>query len=385
MNVVDRSRSTALRGLLAGCVVALACPSVVHGQAPDRVRLTTGVELQGKVVDMSPAGVDIENQAGVRKVAIESVREVRFGGEPDSLRNARGMLLRQDFAGAAEELGKVEPAELDGADPMVLTEMAFVKTAAAARRALATGSDLEAAQKAVAAFLAAHPRSHHLHAVQELAGGVLARMGRFDDAAAAYAGLTKGPPVVQGRAAILTADLLFAQQRFADALRDYDSAARVDGRPPAGDAPDDGKGDAVEKAVATARNTAAAAVERDARLGRARCLAKLGKTGDAIEVVRGLLQAVAPADGEALGRAYNVLGEVQRASGDKDRDALISFLTVDLVHNSVPDEHAEALFNLVELWEKTDNPERSREARRMLETTYPESPWTKKLPPAKAS
>jgi outer membrane protein assembly factor BamD (BamD/ComL family) len=58
---------------------------------------------------------------------------------------------------------------------------------------------------------------------------------------------------------------------------------------------------------------------------------------------------------------------------------------VDIVHSSVPDDHAEALYNLVELWEKTNNPERARDARQELETTYPDSPWSKKLKPAKPS
>ena len=80
-----------------------------------------------------------------------------------------------------------------------------------------------------------------------------------------------------------------------------------------------------------------------------------------------------------------MIGTAQRASAGDPRDALISFLTVDLVHNEAPDEHAEALFNLVDLWLQANHPERSREARRVLETTYPASPWTKKLAPAKPS
>jgi len=42
-------------------------------------------------------------------------------------------------------------------------------------------------------------------------------------------------------------------------------------------------------------------------------------------------------------------------------------------------EHPEALYNLVELWEATKQPERARDARKTLSTTYPDSPWTKKL------
>ena len=98
-----------------------------------------------------------------------------------------------------------------------------------------------------------------------------------------------------------------------------------------------------------------------------------------------MLKDADPGDSESLARIFGVLGDAQRAIGDKDRDAIISFLTIDMVHNLLPEEHAEALFNLVELWDKTNNPERAREARQDLETTYPDSPWTKKLRAAKAS
>ena len=79
-----------------------------------------------------------------------------------------------------------------------------------------------------------------------------------------------------------------------------------------------------------------------------------------------------------------MLGGIYRAAGGKDQDALISFLTVDLVYNTVPDSHAEALYNLGELWERGSQPERAREARQSLKTSYPVSPWAKKLDAAKS-
>ena len=86
-----------------------------------------------------------------------------------------------------------------------------------------------------------------------------------------------------------------------------------------------------------------------------------------------------PEDKEFLSRAYTVLGGAYRAMGGKDQDALISYLTVDLVYNVLPESHAEALFNLGELWERGSNPERSREARQSLKSSYPASQWTAKL------
>lgn len=351
--------------LVAASVVAGPHPVASAEQPPDRVRLSSGSELQGEIIDVSPNSLDLEETAGetkkVRKVAIEEIREVRFGGEPESLRDARGLLARRDGPGALDELGKIPAADIDQADDEIKAEVAFVRAAATACRALATGDGLPAAQKAVADQVAANPRSLHLYALQELLGDLYAAQGRPIEAAAAYETLDRGPPAIAVRAATLRADLLARQGKFAEAQRVYETAAA---------------------AAAGITGEAGVRAARQARLGSARCLIRQGKAGDAVQAVTALLAAT---DDDSLGRAYNVLGEAHRAVPGREQDALIAFLTVDLVHNDVPEDHAEALFNLVELWEKVNFPERAREARQTLETTYPDSPWTRKLAAAKAS
>jgi TolA-binding protein len=104
-----------------------------------------------------------------------------------------------------------------------------------------------------------------------------------------------------------------------------------------------------------------------------------GKHDAAIESVLQIIKDSNPEDKELLSRAYNVLGSAYRAMGGKEQDALIQFLTVDLVYNTLPEAHAEALFNLGELWDKGSNPERAREARQNLKAAYPASPWAAKL------
>ena len=79
-----------------------------------------------------------------------------------------------------------------------------------------------------------------------------------------------------------------------------------------------------------------------------------------------------------------MLGGAYRAMGGREQDALIQFLTVDLVYNTLPESHAEALFNLGELWDKGSNPERAREARQNLKSAYPSSPWAAKLDASKS-
>lgn len=344
--------------------VAMAAALILAGpgrgeQPADRVRLVTGVELEGTVVDQSPNGLAIETRDGIRKVSVETIRDVRFAGEPEGLRDARELLARRDGTAALEELSRIEPDELSGGPDAIAAEVAFVRAAAAGRRAVSTGDDVAAGQREVAAFLSAHPRSVHLYDMQVLLGDLLAAQGRTDEAAAAYATLDRGPPAIAVRAATLRADLLLRRSAVEDALRLYESASRL---------------------AAAIEGPMGRRAGRRAELGRARCLTRQGKAGDAEAVVERLL-AEADGDDHALGLAFTVLGEAQRRLPGRERDALISFLTVDLVHPDGPEEHAEALFNLVELWQQTNFPERSREARRSLETTYPDSPWTRRLPP----
>jgi len=343
------------RVLMAMAAAALVAPGMLLGQVPDRV-ITVDGSVTGKVVSVSPNDVDIEERDGeTKKVSIERIREVQFGDEPQPLRSARSMLARGRAADALEQIGEIEAAELEGAEQLLLEDVAFLKAAATARVALASGADPKEAGRLVSDFLARHPKSHHFYEVQELYGNLLARAGSPEKAIAAYSQLAAGPPAMKVRAAAAKAGMLFDQKKFEEAIREYDLALGID---PGGDA--------------------GSVQRRAAELGKARCLSQLGRNDAAIDLVRSIIRQADPEEKELLSRAYTVLGAAYRAAGDRDQDALISYLTVDLVYNSFPDSHAEALYNLGELWEKASNPERAREARKVLEEGYPASVWAKK-------
>jgi tetratricopeptide (TPR) repeat protein len=353
-----RARSFALAPAfvrLATLFVAAVAPAVVHGQAADRVLTTEGTQ-SGKVVAVSANGVDLEDRNGeTKKISIDKVREVQFGGEPQSLRTARSMLARGRAAEAVEELGKIQAEELDGAEQLLLDELEFVKAAVAGRAALASGGDVKAASTLVVDFIAKHPKSHHFYEMKELLGDMLARAGDASGALAAYSEVGKGPAAFKVRAASAKARMLFDQQKFDDAMKEYDSAIKID-----------------------TADDASAAQKRAAELGKARCLSQLGKNDDAVKIVQGVIKQADPEEKDLLASAYNVLGGAYRAAGDKDQDALISYLTVDLVYSGSPESHAEALYNLGELWDRAKNPERARETRKVLEESYPGSGWAKK-------
>lgn len=358
MNTLRPTDGGPLRSGMMGALVGLAtigwCAPLA-AQAPDRV-LTTEGGLTGKVVATSADAVDLEERSGeTRKIPIDKVREVQFSGEPQSLRAARSLLARGRAADAVDEVAKIEAAELDGAEQLLLDEVDFVKAAAAGRAALAAGADPKDSGRLVSEFLAKHPKSHHFYAMQQLLGDLLAKAGKPDMALTAYSTLAKGPPALKVRAAAAKAGMLFDQQKFAEAMAEYDAAITID-----------------------ANDDASAEQKRSAQLGKARCLAQTGKNAEAVALVQGLIKQTDPEEKELLGRAYNVLGSAYRAAGDKDQDALISFLTVDLVYNGSPESHAEALANLADLWDKVKQTERAREARKALQESYPASPWAKK-------
>jgi len=349
--------------LLAWIAAAsLSLAGTAWGQAADRVNLVGGTSVSGKIVGVSPVGIDVENNDGTtQKVAIETVREVQFGAEPQSLKNARTMFLRGRGADARDEVGKIEADELDGAEPLVLAEVDFLKAAATAQAMIDAGGDLAGAARMVADYLAKHPSSHHFFQMAELLGDLHTRSGQPELALAAYQRLVGGPPALQVRAAAAKAAMLLAQGKTDEALSEYEAAITLAGN---------------EKTSQPQK--------RSAEVGKARCLSLQGKHDAAIAMVKQIINDANPEERELLSRAYNVLGGTYRAMGGKEQDALIQFLTVDLVYNTLPETHAEALFNLAELWDMGSNPERAREARRNLKAAYPASPWAAKLDPSKS-
>jgi tetratricopeptide (TPR) repeat protein len=295
-------------------------------------------------------------------VSTEDVLEVLLDGEPEELRSGRGMVAAGDGAGALEQLAPTESADRvtawEQATDAVQAERMFVKSAAHAQVAIRSGEKLEQALAGLRAFLKTHPRSHHAAFMHELQGDVLARMGKEDEALSAYAVIATQSPARRVRAEMLKGRLQLKQERWKDARAAFEKAIAVES--PAGD-------------------VSALLEKREARLLLARCLARDGQAADAIALARQMLSEADPADSKGLATIFVTLGEAQQAAGDKNKDALISYLTVDTVHNGVPEAHAEALARLVELWEKENHPERARDARQALDQNYPASPWARRV------
>lgn len=322
----------------------------------DSVTTRDGTTYRGMLVSVAPDGIDIEERGVLRKVSIVDLVDLAIDGEPESLRDARQFLHRRDPGAAIGELAKITEDDLKGLDPRAREEYDFVRIAANALNADA--KTVGAWEQQLVQFLQKNARSHRFYEGSEILGDVRARMGKYAEAAEAYGNLDRGPPALQIRSASARASLLMRQGKFQEAIKEFQVA---------------------EKIMTSEDDTASVRQKLEASLGRARCLSQSGKAAEGVTVAQDVILAAQPDEKDLLADAYAALGTCQRAVGDKEQDAIIAFLTVDLVYSGVPSAHAEALYNLVTLWEAANQPERARQASQMLVTSYPQSPWAAKL------
>jgi tetratricopeptide (TPR) repeat protein len=345
--------------ILTGIVLAFGVvrPEMVFGQTPGRLVAPNGKSLSGTILGTSPTDVEIEDEDGdLKRVPLDKIVEVQFSDEPPKLASARSFLMRGRSGDALGELESVLESELEGVPALVLAEMEFVKAAATGQIAVESGDGVPAADAMVIGFLAKHPRSHHFFEMQQLLGELRSKAGNYPAAMQAFDALSKGPVAFKIQASNGKGQVLVDEGKFAEAVREYDAAL-----------------------AASAGDEVSLMRKREAALGKARALSRLGKHADAIKLAKATIDDADPEDRSLLSRAYVVLGSLYRAMEGKDQDALIAYLTVDLVYNTVPDSHAEALYYLSELWAKAREEQRSRQTGQILRDAYPQSGWAKKL------
>ena len=349
--------------LMAGCLTIglVAGGSAGRAVAADQLVTSEGT-MFGTITDISPDAIDFDGTRGGRqKISVADIVMVQFGDEPRAVTDAKRLLLEDDYAAALAALAGVETADLDEAVVAIRAEGDYVRAAATAGQALATGTELPAAQQLVEGFLDRYSRTIHRYAMLELAGRLALAAGDVEAAIARYQELASGPPAVAIRAARLEGDALLGAGQPQEATA------------------------AFQRALAIRAGDAASQREKwAAELGVAGSLVTQQRPVEAVAAIRQVLAAAeVPASGDRqaerlIAAGYGLLGKACLAA-DQQQDALVAYLTVDLVYPSDPGLHAEALAHLVALWREGGYPQRAAEARRRLEQQYPASRWSAAL------
>jgi tetratricopeptide (TPR) repeat protein len=332
----------------------LSCSSVAFGQADvGKVHLFNGQTLTGKFVELSRDKVVIAQPPGAPKqYAINEVKFIQLPGEPKDLMDARQAAQRGQYDLVVDTIGKIPPAEMK--NEKARQEVEFYRLFAIARLAEAGKGDPTAAGRGLLAYIAANKDSHHYYDANEAAGDLLVSMQRYDTALPYYNEVAGAPWAdAKMRAGVAIARSLQAQNKHDEAIVKFDEAAKIDA-----------KGKAAEMLILSART------------GKAKSIVAAGKTDEGIKMLNDIIDETPVENVTALALANNALGDAYNKLG-KTKDALYAFLRTHLLYNQSADLHAEALYNLKELWTKDKHPERAKEAADLLKTKYASSRWNK--------
>jgi tetratricopeptide (TPR) repeat protein len=339
------------RFILSALAVALLATAArpVHAQAFDSVKRAEGT-IRGKITSMSPVLVKIEKNGVEEEVPVNEVESITFTDEPSELSFGRIAALNGRYKDALESLNKIDMSKIERAE--IKQDIEFYKALSAAKLALGGDGSIAEAGKQMYAFESQNKSSYHYLEAAEVLGDLLVALKKYPGAVVYYDKLSKVSwPEYKMRSGVLVGRALQAQNKHAEALARFDQVLALEGKTPEAN---------MQKLAAT--------------LGKAVSLAAGGKVPEALKMVQTVIRDANPENVELQARAYNALGNCYLQDG-KTKDALLAFLHTDVLYNTFPAAHAEALARLAQLWNKVGNADRSREAAALLNERYPASVW----------
>ena len=328
-------------------LVALAA-WVSPASAVDQIKSAKAL-VSGTITEMGRFEVSIKRSGGeVVKIPTNEIESIKFNGE-----NPRLSLLRSAVQGGRFEEVIKTCDELSGqniSQVEVKQDLEYYKALALSRLALGGDGDILAAgSNAMLNFVKTNPGSYHFLDATEIVGDLLVANGKHAMAQEYYGNLEAAPwPDVRMRGAVARGRALQSERKFAEALVVFDKAAILAG---------DSESEPVE------------AQKHAALIGKAVCLAETGKPVEAIKMLDKVIDQIEPQRREMHAVAYNGLGRCYRKAGNA-KAALMAYLHTDLMYNTFPATHAEALTNLAELWKELGDANRATQAENTLTERY---------------
>lgn len=334
-----------------GCLMAMSLAFPASGQDDDRVTQVEGRALSGRITSVTANGITIE--AGGRTVEVEpsNIKMVSFGDEPRDIVNSRRALAEGRLNNALEALEPVDESRLQ--PPALAADVRFIRAFCTAKLAL-TGEagTLDEAAAAIGGFVANDPDSYRYYEACELFGDVLVARGVFDQAEQQYGRLVAAPWLeMQQRGRLKVARTQELQKKWTEAIANYQAVQQV------------------ESATAAARQA-----KLSARVGLARCAAFQGDPSSGIRELQQMIVEESSTNAELFAQIYNALGNCQMQAGNT-KAAINAFLHTDLLYYQSPDYHAEALYQLGNLFAQLGKVNEAAEAREKLKSRYAASPW----------
>lgn len=159
----------------------------------------------------------------------------------------------------------------------------------------------------------------------------------------------------QMAAHVATGRLLLAENKLPDAVAEYEKVLAMPAEGPAEESQ-----------------------RQEAVLGKSRVMIVQKQFDEALKLLKEVIDKAPADDVKVNAEAFLRQGDCLREKGN-DKDALLSYLLVDVTFSSEKALHAEALYRLVSLWDKAGHKGRADDCRERLKSDYETSEWTKQL------
>lgn len=340
--------------------VVFAAWAPISTASADAVRKLNNQRIAGTVTAITPYDVTVDVQGTPQKLPVNEVDAVEFDGEPAEIKLVRSAFKNGGDQNVLVQLQKINPASLTKKE--LKQDYDFYAAAAKARLALRGAGAVKEAGGLMYTFVTTHPDSYHLLQAQEMLGELFVADGNVAQALVTYGELEKAPyDEFKMRAGTARGRAYMAQQKYPEALAEFEKVLALPFNP------------------MTQKGTPSESQRFAAVLGRAQCQAGTGKYDEAIkELEENVIANLNPEETALQALAYVTLGNCYNAKPDGKKAALLAFLHVDVLYGSVGPAHAEALWNLSNLWTDIGKNERGQECLNRLNRQYPGSPWLTK-------
>ena len=346
-----------MRSLLL-TAAALAALPLMTAQADEVFRRSEKKPVNGDVTLIVKGGVTVKPKVGADvEIPSNDILQIKWTGAPPAYAIAVGDELGGRLQKAIDGLTKLQ-GEPKPDTPNYRTELQYLIARATAKLALADPARVDEAIKKLDDFKSKNADSYHFYEAMNYLGQLHMAKGDTDAAAKSFEALGSAP---------------FNDYRMAAKLAVARQSLSKDDIAGAKSAFEE-----VSKMPSEKNNPNEESKKQEAQLGIAHCLQLEKNFPKAIELLDQVINQSAVDDYHVQAEAYLRQGDCLRASG-KPKEALLAYLHIDTLFPTERAQHAEALYNLSQLWNTIQQPDRADDAATRLSTEFPNSPWTAKL------
>lgn len=346
-----------LRPKVAASFIALmliASAASLHAQ--DKIYpKKNGPVVSGKLLDVNRDEVTIEVRGTKQKpFPIGEIRKIAFAEEPSGLDRSRELIQQEQYDQALVELKKLDVKAAKS--PLIAQDIEFYMLLCEGRLGLTgRGGNKKAALDGLLNFAKVNSKSHHIYELSSLLGDLTATGPKPENAAVYYNLLLKAKDAqFQNMGKYRLAQLELGQGKTNEARARFQDLV---------------SGEAASEEAARLKSLA--------EVGLAACEIRDGKADAAIGQLKQMIQKYESTDQELFARIYNTRGAGYVALNQYNL-AVLDYLKTDLLFSSDPEAHAEALYQLSQLWPKAGEAAKSAEALSRLRSQYPSSGWANK-------